>query len=271
MEWYLNLDNLNALNEWGVDSTDCILVNLVQKYQDPARAPGLLRTDRGGVWINHAYLLEQVPSLKIKVDTLGRRLKKLADIGILEREIVYPLTENGVRKNACYRVSESFVEMCQYFKAVQDLHSDKKLSEKDRQGKLAFLIKEKPEVSRTVFESGTGKTPERDERGRFRTVFESGTQRDLNPVHNGNEIPYIPPLDPLSRNSGSKVTDHLPLPAGQPTGPGMAKAPEPEAGVQEGGEEVGKEEGLRHRIAGIKDLRERCKAKMHYREQGFDV
>ena len=283
MEWALFLDNLNALNEWidDVDIIDCVLVNLVQKYQDPSRAPGLLRTEKGHVWINHPYLLEQLPFLKIGIEALRKRLKHLVDIGILEREIIYPLTEKGVRKNACYRLSEAFIEMCEYFKTIQAIHSDKNLTEQDKQHKLAFLLKEKPEILRTVSKYGTRKMFERDEKGRFRTVTGYRTQRYLFTVHNGNELPYIPLLDPSSKNSASNFVQHLPETQrkpnenppesnSQPPGPELEGGSDPAADDQ-GGRSNEELEELRRKIAEIPDLTDRCRAIAHYREIGLDV
>ena len=58
--------------------------------------------------------------------------------------------------------------------------------------------------------------------------------------------------------------------ASQPTGPGMTKAPEPEADSQEGKSNEEPEE-LRQRIDEISDLHDRCEAKVHYRELGYDM
>ena len=182
MEWTLFLDNLNALSEWidDIDIVDCVLVNLVQKYPNPTRAPGLMRTDKGSVWINHTYILEQLPFLKVSLSTLRKRLKRLVDVGILEREDLYPQTEKGVRQNTCYRLSESFVEICQYYKAIQGIHSNRELGEEEKRHKLAFLLKGKPKIPHMAVGSHTGSYPqtkgERDEKGRYRTVTDSHTR-----------------------------------------------------------------------------------------------
>ena len=279
MEWTLFLDNLNALNEWidDIDDTDCILVNLVQKYQDPTRAPGLLRTKKGHVWINHAYILQQIPFLKISIVTLRKRLKHLVDVGILGHEIVYPQTDSGVRKNACYRVSKAFIEMCEYYKTIQSVHSDKKLGEEDKQGKLAFLLKEKPEVSRKVMRYHTGKVRERDGKGRYRMVTDDHTSWSLTTIRNGRSRPLIPPLDPSSRNSASNNVQPPPESAGQPPGPELTGGPEPAADVQGGRSDKRKSngmkdiEGVKKMLQAIPDLHERCKAKAHFRSLGYDV
>jgi len=261
MEWTLYLDNLNALNEWDVDIVDVVLVNLVQKYQDPTRAPGLRRTESGHVWINHTYLLEQVPFLKIGIEALKKRFKHLVDIGILKREFLFPQTDNGIRKNSCYQVSNAFIEMCEYFKAIQDIHSDKNLNEQDKQHKLAFLLKEKPEISRKVTDYLTEKKRERDEKGRYRKVTDYLTQRYLDTVYPSSRDPKI-----------SKKKESVPPPeaASRPPGPGMAEAPEPAADGQ-GGRSNEELEELRRKLAEIPDLHDRCKEKARYRKYGYKV
>ncbi|MBA7579657.1 hypothetical protein ES708_21531 [subsurface metagenome] len=277
MEWYLTLDNLNALHEWDVDIVDCVLVNLVQKYQDPTRAPGLLRTEKGHVWINHAYLLKQLPFLKIGVQALKKRFRHLVDVGLLERELLYPQTEIGIRKNACYRVSESFVEMCQYFKEIQAILSDKELGEKDKQGKLDFLLKEKPEVSRRVMRYPTGKKLERDGKGHYRRVTDYPTSGYPVTLRRGNELPYIPPLDPNSKNSSSNLVDHPDETATRPPGPGIADAPEPAASGEEGKSNERKSkvfkdiERVKQMLEAEPDLHERCKIRAHFRGLDYDV
>jgi len=272
MEWTLFLDNLNALNEWvdDIDIVDCVLVSLVQKYADPSRAPGLMRTEKGHVWINHSYLLGQLPFLKIKDRTLGKKLKNLVGVGILEREFLYPQTDNGVRKNACYRLSEVFIEMCEYYKAIQSVHSNKKLGEQDKQRKLACLLKEKPEIPRTAFKCRSRKVLERDGKGRFRTASECRSQRYLNAVRNGTEMPLIPSLDPNSRNAASKTSGKPEIPAGRSPVPELDNGSGP---ATDGKEKKSEEElnRLRQRLAEMPDLVERFRAKAHYRELGYDV
>jgi len=296
MEWYLNLENLNALNEWDVDLVDVVLVNLVGKYQDPSRAPGLLRTESGRVWVNHPYLLKQFPFLKIGIEALKKRLRHLVDIGILEREIIYPFTERGVRKNTCYGLSEAFIEMCEYFKSIQTVHSDKELDETQKQHKLDFLLKEKPKISRMVADDHTVKERERDGKGRYCKVTDYLTPRYLFTLHQGNQLPYNPISSP-NPSSKEDTASKFVAPGGDHSQDNLDNQAPADAELLNGSappapltdefdklfgsakettsSEIGRGrsdiEAIKREIASIPDLADRCKMIAHYREMGYDV
>lgn len=86
MEYNILL-NSQVINEWAdtgaIDPTNAILLSLLAKYDNPHNK--LEHDKEGYVWLNLSYILDQVPWLGINERTLGKRLKKMADSGIIDR------------------------------------------------------------------------------------------------------------------------------------------------------------------------------------------
>lgn len=138
MEYSINF-NLKVLNQWEcvricypngrtekIDLIDCAIAQLIQKYSRENRQ-GLKYNEEGMVWINHAYLLEQIPMLRIKKRTLEKRLKKLVDANIIDRSIE---RRNLHGQRAYYCMSDLYLEIeefwTEYFAQAEDLDSEEK-------------------------------------------------------------------------------------------------------------------------------------------------
>ena len=211
MEYYSNI-NHRVFNEWTIlaesqhgqkytfDIIDQVIIETIRKYQNPALSPGLHRNENNYVWLKHSYFIEQLPFLKIKEAALKKRLKKLYDIGILLRNHEYTNKNNQVSKRVFYKVNPVYDEIKQIINKLDKI--EKTVCDQEEKEKQKRKIKY-PSIPRMGNKSLTKNNEKRDKKGRFLkveisckgntsltdSVSQSLTSREINPLHQGNEIP----------------------------------------------------------------------------------
>jgi len=107
MKFTIYIDQL-TLEHWKgkIDAIDCLILGFIHDLNpgDPAIKK---RMWRGHFLIKRDWLLEEMPMLGIEAKALYRRLKKLRELGILER-IHRNIEGEGIRTNAYFRLSKRF-------------------------------------------------------------------------------------------------------------------------------------------------------------------
>ena len=156
MEYYLNL-NLLVLNEWRdlpdpenpstlyrIDMNDAAIAALIEKYE---KTPNLEKSDiSGGVWIDHGYLMKQLPLLNLTKRTIKRRLLKLWELSLIDSEIVHIQT-TGIRKKAYYKMSITYRQMEKWWQKCLDIQANKETTPLDKDSAMQLLALEKPKIT----------------------------------------------------------------------------------------------------------------------------
>lgn len=195
MEWNIFIEQ-NILTEFQekarqcgkfIDVIDGIIISAIFKYQNPDEMPGLHRNENGFVYINHQWFLDKFPLLGISVETLRRRLKKLVELGIIERDYMYPVGDNGIRRKALYHTSKVFSDLRAWWQEHKDIITDKNLNELERASKLQIHKQNKPRLP-----DYQKKTAHKDQ-----LRFKDGTfsiehpyERSYVTVHSGHRRPF---------------------------------------------------------------------------------
>ena len=185
MEWSISIDLL-TLSDWldidiriprksgkdelqRIDIVDAVIASAIHVYN---KNPKLTHDEETGmcVWIDHSYLIEQFPLLRLEKKTLEKRLKKMIKLDLLERKTV--LTRKG--KRSFYRLSDTYFDL-------QDWHKSIIGAEKQKNHVLiAKLLDLKPEIKLTTYRV---KGQCRDDSGRFKPVDSSSHAADSRDAH----------------------------------------------------------------------------------------
>lgn len=124
---YNILMNSQVINEWSetgaIDPTNAIILSLLAKYDNPHNK--LEHDSEGYVWLNLSYLLGQVPWLGINEGTLGKRLKKLVDSGIIDKKQVKLQTGSKLY----FKMSDLYRQMEAWYDELHTLESNGNISE----------------------------------------------------------------------------------------------------------------------------------------------
>ena len=207
MQFFLNL-NLLVLNEWKdvvinrgktkekIDLIDCTIAALISEYAK-AESPGLKYNNQGMVWINHDYLLKQMPLLRIKKDALDKRLKRLVDANIIERSIEQV---DMTGRRSYYKMSSEYREIEDWWKRYLDIQQNNTLSQLEKDSKMQLLAKKKPKIRATVKSYGN---VNRGENGKFSpaTVDSYGNV----PVTSGGSLPEIFTVDSYTKTIKTNI------------------------------------------------------------------
>lgn len=76
-----------ANDEKWLDPSDALIICYIMALENSkSKKVVYLRNGRGFVWVDYQTLLKKVPLLDFSLSMLGKRLKKLCDLGILMKE-----------------------------------------------------------------------------------------------------------------------------------------------------------------------------------------
>jgi len=136
------LVNSQVLNEWThtdiIDPTNAILLSLIAKYDNPHNR--LEHDSEGRVWINLSYVTHQIPWISLNSDNLGKRLKKLAEVGLIDRS--QKKTQQGSK--LYFRMSDKYRKMEAWY---DELHSIESNSDKQNiQSAISIHYSKKPKI-----------------------------------------------------------------------------------------------------------------------------
>lgn len=221
MEWNLYIEQ-DVFVDWpeAVDIIDAAIVKAIWQYQDPRLAPNLQRDDRGFVWIDQSYLVEQLPLLGLGLQAMKKRLRRLCEEKfLLDRRYSYQLGEAGVRRRAYYHTSEEFDTLFRWFRDLHNAASNPEEAEEQYRAKpdIASMIevrKQRAWLHHQAHPDGR----DRDETGKFSTSTQP-EQGNSNPSK-GTAVPhtevprYLTPrydgtLDPSSRDPSSRNSSSI--------------------------------------------------------------
>lgn len=137
------LVNSQVLNEWThtdiIDPTNAILLSLIAKYDNPHNR--LEHDSEGRVWINLSYIIHQIPWISLSQESLGRRLRKLANMDLIERG--QKKTQTGSK--LFFKMSDIYRDMEAWY---DELHSIESSSDKQNlQSELSIHYSKKPNIT----------------------------------------------------------------------------------------------------------------------------
>lgn len=107
MKFTIYIDQL-TLQHWKgkIDAIDCLIIGFINDLdpKDPAIKKHMWR---GHFQINRAWLLDEMPMLGIEAKALYKRLKKLRELGIIDK-VNRQIEGEGIRTNAYFKLSKLF-------------------------------------------------------------------------------------------------------------------------------------------------------------------
>lgn len=124
MKYTIHGFNQEKAVELGLDNDDLLILRYFIDFKDSGAMFSTIIKDKTFYWIKYEAILEQLPILKLKKDSVYRRLKKMCVSGILEHKTI--------KKNGTY----SFYGVGkEYMKLVSDSNSlDNKVSDLNPRG-----------------------------------------------------------------------------------------------------------------------------------------
>jgi hypothetical protein len=107
MKFSIYIDQL-TLQHWQgqIDAIDCLIIGFIDDL-DPKDPIIKKHMWRGHFQINRAWLLEEMPMLGIEAKALYKRLKKLRELGIIDK-VNRQIEGEGIRTNAYFKLSKLF-------------------------------------------------------------------------------------------------------------------------------------------------------------------
>jgi len=221
MEWNLYIEQ-DVFVDWPetVDIIDAAIVKAIWQYQDPGLAPNLKRDDKGFVWIDQGYLVEQLPLLGLSKRRMRERLRLLCEEKfLLERRYSCQLGETGIRRRAYYHTSEAFDTLFRWFR---DLHNAAANPEE-----AEAIYRAKPDITemlearkwRARLDQSNHEKQPRDEHGHFSTSkqpegensnLSNGREQPHTAAANGRTLRPQTAVDPSSRDSITRDSSSIP-------------------------------------------------------------
>lgn len=92
--------------ELGLSNDDLLTLRWIIDFSQSGKMKSIYRNGKVYYWINYKSLLDDIPILNIKKDTLYRRLKKMSNIGVLSHTTVI---DNGTY--SYYGVGDKYIEL----------------------------------------------------------------------------------------------------------------------------------------------------------------
>ena len=107
MKFSIYIDQL-TLQHWQgqIDAIDCLIIGFIDDL-DPKDPIIKKHMWRGHFQINRSWLLDEMPMLGIEERALYRRLRKLRELGILDKKN-RQIEGEGIRTNAYFKLSKDF-------------------------------------------------------------------------------------------------------------------------------------------------------------------
>ena len=229
--------------EGQIDLVDAALINhVIVRLTRRERQRVVLHEGTACVWVHYPTVRAENWLIDLSPAALKKRLAKLVGLGLLVR------TQLSVKNSGTCRGSRSYYGIGPVLKARYTAVDSAEVPAKNPVKPVDNLTTEGDHGTPHSYEGDHGTPDYEGDHGRPQSLGES----------------------PGRRVAAGAGRTHLPLAAGRPPGPEGAGASEPAADGQEGKSKEGLGE-LRQRMAEIPDLLDRCRAKAHYRELGFDV
>ncbi|MDU4951333.1 MAG: DnaD domain protein [Clostridium sp.] len=92
--------------ELGLDNDDLLILRYFIDFKDSGSMVSTIVDDKTFYWVKYEAILEQLPILKLKKDSLYRRLKKMCALGILDHKTVY---RNG--SYSFYSIGKTYIDL----------------------------------------------------------------------------------------------------------------------------------------------------------------
>ncbi|AKC63202.1 putative phage replisome organizer [Clostridium sporogenes] len=106
MKYTIHGFNQEKAIELGLDNDDLLILRYFIDFKDSGAMVSRILNDRTFYWIKYEAILEQLPILKLKKDSVYRRLKKMCKSGILEHKTI---KKNGTY--SFYSVGKTYIEL----------------------------------------------------------------------------------------------------------------------------------------------------------------
>ncbi|NHI49113.1 hypothetical protein FDE94_14955 [Clostridium botulinum] len=98
--------NQKKLIEFGLDSTDALILRYFIDFKDSGEMVSTIIENKTFYWIKYEAILQQLPILKLKKDSAYRRLKKMCSSEILEHKTI---KKNGIY--SFYTIGKGYIEL----------------------------------------------------------------------------------------------------------------------------------------------------------------
>lgn len=92
--------------ELGLDNDDLLILRYFIDFKDSGAMVSTIIKDKTFYWIKYEAILDQLPILKLKKDSVYRRLKKMCKLGVLEHKTI---KKNGTY--SFYSVDKVYIEL----------------------------------------------------------------------------------------------------------------------------------------------------------------
>ena len=92
--------------ELGFDVNDLLIIRWFVDFYSSSKMVKMNVGDRTYVWVNYSKVIEDIPILNMKKDTLSRRMKKICETGIMEHET---LKQGGTF--SLYRLTDKYDQL----------------------------------------------------------------------------------------------------------------------------------------------------------------
>ncbi|NEZ46129.1 hypothetical protein FDF74_02750 [Clostridium niameyense] len=92
--------------ELGLDNDDLLILRYFIDFKDSGSMVSTIIKERTFYWIKYEAILEQLPILKLKKDSIYRRLKKMCKLGVLEHKT---MKRNGTY--SFYSVGKAYIDL----------------------------------------------------------------------------------------------------------------------------------------------------------------
>lgn len=141
--------NQEELIKYGVDMSDVLLMDYIQKALSQPSMCKIFRDEQPYVWLQHSKILEDLPILNIKESMLKKRIANLIEAGLIASTNI--ANTNGRGSRAYYTITDAFeaLQMTEYKKlAVVEQASVKNYTSNNQLSKDNNTLS-KDNVSRT--------------------------------------------------------------------------------------------------------------------------
>lgn len=101
----------NARDKKYVDPSDVFIILYIHNLEASKSARvSSVKNDEGFVWVDYGTLLKSIPLLDLGKAALSRRLQKLVDLGILEKDKTRSATGGGWKTRVYFKTTAFFDE-----------------------------------------------------------------------------------------------------------------------------------------------------------------
>ena len=138
--------------ELGFDVEDLLIIRWFVDFYSSSKMIKMNVGDKTYAWVNYSRVIEDIPILNMKKDTLSRRMKKICETGIMEHET---LKQGGTF--SLYKLTDKYDQLISTYKKTEG--TDKKTEGTDKKTEGTEKI---PEGYGKNSRPGTDKNPEQN-------------------------------------------------------------------------------------------------------------